>query len=161
MEIVSSIGGLFFRTRDPESLGKWYLDRLGINLVPGDYDTLPWQQVAGPCAFSPFREDSKYFPADKRWMVNFRVRSLDVVLAQLREAGITVEIDPESYPNGRFAASTIPNAFPSNCGNPPHSQSEVRSLGQAEAYPTKSPAATPAGRQPGLGLKLDQRCSSA
>jgi hypothetical protein len=71
MEIVSSIGGLFFRTRDPESLGKWYLDRLGINLVPGDYDTLPWQQEAGPCAFAPFPEDSKYFGPDKRWMVNF------------------------------------------------------------------------------------------
>ena len=44
----------------------------------------------------------------------------------------------------------------------PNSRSELRSLGQAEAYPTKSPAfpmwgklrACPAGRQPGLGLRI-------
>ncbi len=72
-------------------------------MPPGDYDTLPWQQEAGPCVFSPFHEDSKYFPADKRWMVNSRVSTLDAMVAQFREAGITVEIDPQSYPNGRFA----------------------------------------------------------
>jgi hypothetical protein len=32
-------------------------------------------------------------------MVNFRVRSLDTMVAQLRAAGITVEIDPQSYPS--------------------------------------------------------------
>jgi hypothetical protein len=66
--------------------------------VPGDYDTLPWQQEADPCAFAPLPEDTSYFPADKRWMVNFRVRSPDAMVAQLREAGITVEIDPHSLP---------------------------------------------------------------
>jgi predicted enzyme related to lactoylglutathione lyase len=36
-------------------------------------------------------------------MVNFRVRSLDAMVAQLRAAGVTVEVDPQAYPNGRFA----------------------------------------------------------
>jgi len=34
---------------------------------------------------------------------NFRVGDLDAIVAQLRATGIDVEIDPEEYPNGRFA----------------------------------------------------------
>ena len=36
-------------------------------------------------------------------MVNFRVRDLDAMAAQLQGAGVAVEIDPTAYPNGRFA----------------------------------------------------------
>jgi glyoxylase I family protein len=36
-------------------------------------------------------------------MINFRVRNLDAMAAQLRAAGISVEIDQERHPNGRFA----------------------------------------------------------
>ena len=53
MEQVTGIGGLFFRSRDPGALARWYQDRLGVKTVP--------------------------------------------------EAGETVEVDPERYPNGRFA----------------------------------------------------------
>jgi len=38
---VSGIGGLFFRARDPESLGKWYRNHLGVDPVPADYDQSP------------------------------------------------------------------------------------------------------------------------
>jgi predicted enzyme related to lactoylglutathione lyase len=63
-----------------------------------------WEQEAGPTVFSPFPETSTYFgDAHKVWMVNFRVPDLDKMVAQLRAAGITVEIDPQSDPNGRFA----------------------------------------------------------
>ena len=33
-------------------------------------------------------------------MINFRVRDLDAMMAQLKAAGIAVEPDPEPYPNG-------------------------------------------------------------
>jgi predicted enzyme related to lactoylglutathione lyase len=42
------------------------------------------------------------------WSINFRVDSLDAMVEQLRSAGIAVDIDPESYPNGRFAALADP-----------------------------------------------------
>ena len=45
-------------------------------------------------------------------MVNFRVRDLDRMSAQLRAAGIAVEIDPQSYPNGRFARLHDPERNP-------------------------------------------------
>src|SRR5437868_14724405 len=50
-----------------------------------------WEQEAGPTIFSPFPETSDYFgDAHKVWMVNFRVRNLDRIAAQLRTAGIEV-----------------------------------------------------------------------
>jgi glyoxylase I family protein len=45
-------------------------------------------------------------------MINFRVRDLDAMVAQLREAGIAVEIDAERYPNGRFARLHDPEGNP-------------------------------------------------
>jgi catechol 2,3-dioxygenase-like lactoylglutathione lyase family enzyme len=112
MEKVSAIGGFFFRSRDPGALGEWYRDHLGVAMVPKDYDSSPWQQKAGPCAFAPFPEKSEYFSADRVWMLNFRVEKLDAMVAQLRAAGISVEIDPQKYPNGRFARLHDPEGNP-------------------------------------------------
>ena len=61
MEKVTGIGGLFFRSKDPESLGKWYKDKLGIALVPQSYDDAPWIQDSGPTVFAPFPEKTDYF----------------------------------------------------------------------------------------------------
>jgi glyoxylase I family protein len=41
--------------------------------------------------------------ATSGWMINFRVDDLDAMVAQVRSAGETVDLDPERYPNGRFA----------------------------------------------------------
>jgi len=104
IERVTGIGGLFVRAHDPQMLGRWYQTHLGVSLVPTNYQQSPWQQEAGPTAFSPFPETSDYFgDPHKVWMVNFRVRDLDKMVVQLRGAGIGVQIDPKSYPNGRFA----------------------------------------------------------
>jgi glyoxylase I family protein len=113
MEKVAGIGGLFFRAHDPVALGNWYLQHLGIALTPSSNNAPVWQQEAGPTVFSPFPETSGYFgDPHKVWMVNFRVRDLDKMVAQLRTAGIEVKIDPQSYPNGRFARLHDPEGNP-------------------------------------------------
>ena len=113
MQQVIGIGGLFFRAKDPTALGKWYRENLGIDLVPADYNQQPWRQEAGPTVFAPFPNDSDYFGnAEKNWMVNFRVRDLDAMVAQLRAARIDVSVDPENYPNGRFARLHDPEGNP-------------------------------------------------
>ena len=113
MEKVTGIGGLLFRAHDPKTLGSWYQQHLGISLTPSSYEESVWEQEAGPTVFSPFPEASDYFgDANKVWMVNFRVRDLDRMAAQLRDGGIAVEIDPHSYPNGRFARLHDPEGNP-------------------------------------------------
>jgi glyoxylase I family protein len=113
MEHVTGIGGLFFRAKDPAALSRWYQEHLGIPPVPADYAQQPWSQEAGPTVFAPFPEDTDHFGrADKQWMINLRVRDLDAMVAQLRTAGIDVSVDPEAYPNGRFARLSDPESNP-------------------------------------------------
>lgn len=113
MERVTGIGGVFFRAGDPAGLAQWYEEHLGVTQVPASYDDQPWEQEAGPTAFAPFPADSDQFTRDdQQWSINFRVRDLDAMVAQLRAAGIDVEPHPEPYPNGRFAELIDPNGTP-------------------------------------------------
>jgi glyoxylase I family protein len=113
MEKVTGIGGFFFRAKDPKALALWYAQHLGILTIPTSYGETGWQQEAGPTAFAPFPETSKYFgDPQKVWMLNFRVRDLDKMAAQLQVSGIEVKIDPQSYPNGRFARLHDPEGNP-------------------------------------------------
>ena len=62
--------------------------------------------------FAPFPHDTRYFGADTQmWMVNFRVRDLDKMAAQLKSKGIEVKIYPED-PTGRFARLHDPEGNP-------------------------------------------------
>ena len=106
------IGGLFFRSREPKKLAQWYQLHLGIDPVPTDHEHHAWQQAAGPTAFAPFPQATGYFEAQQGWMINFRVRSLDAMAAQLQAAGIEVKVDPQKYPNGRFARLHDPEGNP-------------------------------------------------
>lgn len=113
MERVTGIGGVFFRARDPQGLARWYAEHLGISPPPATYDERPWDQEAGPTVFAPLPSDADLFTrADQQWSINFRVRDLDAMLAQLRDAGIEATEHAESYPNGRFAELTDPEGTP-------------------------------------------------
>lgn len=109
---VSGIGGLFFRARDPKLLAAWYDEHLGVSRIPGSGDEEPWTQEAGPTAFAPFEHETTYFPPENRFMLNFRVRDLDAMVAQLRASGIEVVVDEQAYPQGRFARAYDPEGNP-------------------------------------------------
>ena len=44
MQKVSGFGGFFFRAREPKELSRWYLEHLGIDLVPESMDVAMWRQ---------------------------------------------------------------------------------------------------------------------
>jgi glyoxylase I family protein len=97
MAKATGIGGVFFRAGDTGALAKWYETHLGV--------TEFWQQEAGMTVFAPFKRETDYFPAEKEWMINFRVDDLDALIASLVIAGIAVETREEwdSPETGRFA----------------------------------------------------------
>jgi glyoxylase I family protein len=101
MERVTGIGGVFIRARDPQALDAWYRSRLGVNEEGGEWPV--WRQRGGPTVFAGFKEGTTYFAEPQQVMLNFRVRDLDALVAQLRALGEEVTVDPETYPNGRFA----------------------------------------------------------
>lgn len=109
MERVTGIGGVFFRSTDPEKLTAWYATHLGIDPPPMSYDVSSWWQEPGPTVFAAMPADSEHFgTAENSWSINFRVDDLDAIVRQLRGAGIDVDIDGENYPNGRFASLRDP-----------------------------------------------------
>ena len=113
IEKVTGIGGLFFRAHDPKLLARWYQEHLGVTMEPSKADDPVWEQQAGQTVFAPFPETTKYFgDMQKAWMVNFRVCDLEKMAAQLQAAGIEVKIDPQAYPNGRFARLHDPEGNP-------------------------------------------------
>lgn len=108
MQKVTGIGGLFFRSQDPEGVAAWYARHLGVSMDNG-----PWRQDAGYTVFQPFAADTDYFAADQGWMMNFRVEDLDAMVAQLEAAGVVVIQDPAwNSAVGRFARIHDPEGRP-------------------------------------------------
>jgi glyoxylase I family protein len=125
MEKVTGIGGIFFRARDPEALGRWYRDHFGVSLMPANYDDPPWWQESGPTVFAPFLGTTDYFGrVEQVWMINFRVKNLDRMVAQLTAAGIAVVVDPTPFPNGRFARAHDPEGNPIELWEPAGNDAE-------------------------------------
>ena len=108
MERVSGIGGLFFRARDPERLTAWYADNLGVDGPPAAYGDRSWWQEAGPTVLLGMDSPEHLGGPDRTWAVNFRVPDLEARVAQLRRAGVDVEVDLQRYPNGTFASLQDP-----------------------------------------------------
>ena len=108
---VTGIGGFFFRSDDPSGLAEWYLKHLGVGAPEGAFT---WDQQAGPTVFAPFKADTDYFAADRRWMLNLRVDDLDGMIGALGAAGIAVETRAEwdSPEVGRFARIHDPEGNP-------------------------------------------------
>ncbi|EJL25034.1 VOC family protein [Novosphingobium sp. AP12] len=114
---VTGIGGMFFRSENPEALLKWYREHLGVVMEGHE----PWQQSGGPTVFMPFARSTSYWPDDKQWMINFRVTDLDDILATLRKADIAAVTDPawDSAEAGRFAHIHDPEGNPIELWEPP------------------------------------------
>ncbi len=114
---VIGIGGVFFRSADPDALSQWYNDHFGVTMQ--GYE--PWRQAAGPTVFMPFAATTDYWPGDKQWMINFRVDSLDYTLTKLRQANIAIKTEAawDSPETGRFARIFDPEGNPIELWEPP------------------------------------------
>jgi predicted enzyme related to lactoylglutathione lyase len=112
MERVTGIGGIFFKAKDPKALAAWYREHLGLDAT--DFGAIfRWQDdpaaATAVTVWAPFPEDTKYFaPSTAAFLINFRVRDLDAMLAQLRSAGVEVDERVSSEENGRFGWAMDP-----------------------------------------------------
>ncbi len=101
------IGGVFFRSKDRDALGKWYKETLGFDIEEsyGGSSFMHEKAPKGACTvWGPFKEDTDYFsPSDKPYMINLIVDDIDECLKQVETNGGELVGDPceESY--GKFA----------------------------------------------------------
>ena len=118
MERVSGIGGVFLRAREPAALAAWYAQHLGIEVEDWNGAVLG-SGVEESAVWALFPADTDYFgPRDRQAMVNYRVRDLDAMLAQLRAAGLEAD-GPEETENGRFGWGTDPEGNRFELWQPP------------------------------------------
>ena len=104
---VTGLGGIFFKSKDPEKLKEWYSKNLGLKT--DEYGSgFEWIPVSGKIKkgftqWSPFADETKYFePSEKEFMLNYRVENMDFLVEQLKKDGIILLDDIETYEYGKF-----------------------------------------------------------
>jgi len=106
MAKVIGVGGVFFKTGDPQGLAAWYRDWLGLPIdeTYGGASFKPETMPAGGCTvWAPFQASTNYFePSTRPYMLNLVVDDLNGALAQVREGGADVIGEIEDYDYGRF-----------------------------------------------------------
>jgi predicted enzyme related to lactoylglutathione lyase len=108
MAKVTGLGGVFFRSADPQALKEWYREQLGIESESWGF-AFRWREREDPeqqgyTVWSPFSEGTEYFaPSTKQFMVNYRVDDLDALLPRLAAAGVEIVGDVQEAENGKFA----------------------------------------------------------
>ena len=107
MKRVTSIGGIFFKCKDPKQMKQWYKTHLGLNT--NQYGTVfEWRQAddstkKGFTQWSTFGEKTKYFePSKKDFMINYRVENLVALVDELKKEGVTIADTIESASYGKF-----------------------------------------------------------
>ena len=107
MKKVTSIGGIFFKCKDPKKVREWYQTHLGLNINPFGA-VFEWRQgedstKKGFTQWSPFGEKTKYFePSTKDFMINYRVENIETLVAGLKENGVTIVDTIETVDYGKF-----------------------------------------------------------
>src|SRR5438309_131439 len=108
MKRVTGLGGIFFKSRDPEAVKNWYAKHLGLPMDGDGNITFPWRDASAPeqmgrTVWASFPLDTEYFkPSSSPFMINYRVDDLKALLEQLRREGVEVEDKIEEYDYGKF-----------------------------------------------------------
>ncbi|WP_346859309.1 VOC family protein [uncultured Draconibacterium sp.] len=107
MKKVAGIGGVFFKTNDPEKMKDWYSKNLG--LVTNEYGSVfefrksDEPDEKGYSVWSPFNNDTTYFePSGKDFMINYRVENIEDLVQELKEAGVVICDEIETFEYGKF-----------------------------------------------------------
>src|SRR3989440_10462076 len=105
---VTGLGGVFFKAKDRKAMVQWYSRHVGMD-IENSMVLFTWRggtdgKVQGATVWSIFPADTKYFGEDgASFMINYRVKDLDGLLAALRGEGVDVERKVEESEYGRFA----------------------------------------------------------
>lgn len=104
---VTGIGGIFFKSDSPNNLRSWYAEKLG--LVTNEYGSLfefrNSEEVDKKeyLQWSPFEKNTEYFaPSEREFMINYRVQNIEKLVENLRDSGVTICDEIESYSYGKF-----------------------------------------------------------
>ena len=104
--IVTGIGGIFLKARNPSNLSSWYSRHLGLKITD-NVTVFVWRTPRksnhiGHTVWSLFPSNTKYFPTRKQFMINYRTKNLREALDRLRRSGVRVVKKIEDSKYGKF-----------------------------------------------------------
>ncbi len=104
---VTGIGGIFFRTKNPNKIREWYGKNLGMAI--NEYgSSIEFRNAHNPeeinyLQWSPFDEETDYFqPSEKQFMINYRVQNIEGLVKSLKDNGVPIIDDIKEYDYGKF-----------------------------------------------------------
>lgn len=107
--VITGIGGVFFKAKDPEKLSAWYQEHLGMPFEASmGCAMIQWQQDSrvdegGQTVWMVAKQESDWFaPSSASFMINYRVDDMNALMAKLDAAGIPLQKGPEEHPHGIF-----------------------------------------------------------
>ena len=104
---VTSVGGIFFKSENPDEMKDWYKENLGLDTDQWGTN-FEWFQGSdstkkGFTQWSPFEDKTDYFePSKKEFMINYRVVHIEKLLEQLKQNGVTILDEIEAFEYGKF-----------------------------------------------------------
>ena len=105
---ILGIGGIFFKSANPQQMREWYGKHLGLADKGGGV-MMPWREKDNPekdhvTVWTVFPEHTKYFePSQAAFMVNYIVDDLDALLERLQKEGVKIDPKRQNEDYGRFA----------------------------------------------------------
>jgi catechol 2,3-dioxygenase-like lactoylglutathione lyase family enzyme len=103
---ITGVGGIFFKSRDPDALAAWYRDVLGLNIQPWGGAMLRYDAPGHPAVlvWNAFPASTHYMaPSSRDFMLNFAVDDMDAFIARLRSKHVAILKRNDTDPTGRFA----------------------------------------------------------
>jgi predicted enzyme related to lactoylglutathione lyase len=107
MKKVTGIGGIFFKSKDPQKMNEWYQKHLGLNTNPygASFEWFESEDSSkkAQTQWTPFPENTNYFaPSEREFMINYRVENLEALVEELKKEGVTILDELASYDYGKF-----------------------------------------------------------
>ena len=105
MAKVLGVGGIFFKSADPEKLYQWYERWLGFRAEPGSGFTFSPQDMPkdSVTVWSAFESTTDYFaPSANEYMFNLIVDDVRGALSQVKEGGAEIVGEIQEYEFGKF-----------------------------------------------------------
>ena len=128
MQRVTGIGGVFFKSKNPDALRAWYRQHLGIEVESWGGYAFQWRADSNPAGngmtvWNVFKADSKYFdPSPSPFMINYRVEDLHELLRALRSEGCEVDPKVDESDFGKFGWVMDPEGNRVELWQPPDGQ---------------------------------------
>ncbi len=104
---VTGIGGVFFKSADPDKTKEWYRQHLGMNIdqwgAPFAFRNADRPDEMNYLNWDAFTDSTEYFdPSEHDFMINYRVQHIDRLVEQMRADGVTILDSIVSYEYGKF-----------------------------------------------------------